>query len=82
MKSLFLKIFLSFWVAQALFLVIAFLVMLAFRPQSNATWEAQRSTALTEAIDAFERGGTPQAHEYLENLQNTQHVRVYVFDEQ
>ena len=82
MKSLFLKIFLSFWVAQALFLVLALLVMLAFRPQRNATWEALRSTALTEAIEAYEGGGTPQAHEYLENLQTTQHVRVYVFDEQ
>ena len=54
MKSLFLKIFLSFWVAQALFLVLAILVMLAFRPQRNSTWEALRTTALTEAIDAYE----------------------------
>lgn len=82
MKSLFLKIFLSFWVAQALFLVIGLAVMLALRPQRNSTWEALRSTALTEAINAYERGGTPQAHEYLENLQMTQHVRAYVFDEQ
>jgi signal transduction histidine kinase len=82
MKSLFLKIFLSFWVAQALFLVIALLVMLALRPQRNATWEALRTTALTEAISAYEQGGTRQAHEYLENLQMTQHVRAYVFDEQ
>ena len=82
MKSLFLKIFLSFWVAQALFLVLAILVMLAFRPQRNSTWEALRSTALTDAINAYESGGTPQAHEYLEDLQVTQHVRAYVFDEQ
>jgi two-component system sensor histidine kinase CpxA len=82
MKSLFLKIFLSFWVAQALFLVLALLVMLVFRPQRNATWEALRTTALTEAIDAYERGGTQAAHEYLETLQMKQHVRVYVFDEQ
>jgi two-component system, OmpR family, sensor histidine kinase CpxA len=82
MKSLFLKIFLSFWVAQALFLVLAILVMLAFRPQRNSTWEALRSTALTETINAYERGGTPQAHDYLESLQMTQHVRAYVFDEQ
>jgi signal transduction histidine kinase len=82
MKSLFLKIFLSFWVAQALFLVIALLVMLAFRPQPNATWEALRSTALTDAISAYEQGGPPRAHEYLEDLQKTHHVRVYVFDEQ
>jgi signal transduction histidine kinase len=82
MKSLFLKIFLSFWVATALFLVLGLLVMLALRPQRNATWEALRTTALTEAITAYEQGGTPQAHEYLENLQRTQHVRAYVFDEQ
>jgi len=81
MKSLFLKIFLSFWVAQALFLVIALLVMLALRPQRNASWEALRSTALTEAIEAYEHGGAKEAHEYLENLQTKQHVRVYVFDD-
>jgi signal transduction histidine kinase len=82
MKSLFLKIFLSFWVAQALFLVIALLVMLALRPQRNASWEALRTTALTEAIEAYEHGGAKEAHEYLENLQMKQHVRVYVFDDQ
>ncbi len=82
MKSLFLKIFLSFWVAQALFLVLAVLVMLAFRPQRNSTWDALRTTALTDAIVAYEHGGTPQAHDYLENLQRTHHVRAYVFDEQ
>ena len=32
MKSLFLKIFLSFWAAQALFLVLAILVTIALRP--------------------------------------------------
>jgi two-component system, OmpR family, sensor histidine kinase CpxA len=82
MKSLFLKIFLSFWVAQALFLVLAILVMLALRPQRNATWEALRTTALNEAVNAYEQGGTSKVHEYLEDLQLTQHVRVYVFDEQ
>jgi two-component system, OmpR family, sensor histidine kinase CpxA len=82
MKSLFLKIFISFWLAQALFIVLAILVMLAFRPQRNATWEALRSTTLAESIDAYESGGTKQAREYLDNLQMKQHVRAYVFDEQ
>ena len=68
MKSLFLKIFISFWLAQALFIVLAILVMLAFRPQRNATWETLRSTALAEAIDAYENGGTKQARDYLEGL--------------
>jgi signal transduction histidine kinase len=82
MKSLFLKIFISFWVAQALFIVIGLLVMLALRPQRTSASEALRSTALTEAVSAYERGGTSQARDYLENLQMTQHVRAYVFDEQ
>ncbi|HTC48422.1 MAG TPA: ATP-binding protein [Candidatus Aquilonibacter sp.] len=82
MKSLFLKIFLSFWAALALFLVLAILVMLAFRTQRNSTWDTLRTTALTEATLAYEQGGTQPAHDYLENLQRTHHVRAYVFDEQ
>ncbi len=80
MKSLFLKIFLSFWVAQALFIVLAILVTLAFRPRS-ATWEALRATALNDAVTAFEEGGDRQLRQYLENLETTQHVRVYLFNE-
>jgi len=80
-KSLFLKIFISFWVAQALFLVLAVLVMLALRPQRNSTWDALRTTALAESINAYEHGGTREAHDYLEDLQRKQHVRAYVFDE-
>ena len=44
MKSLFLKIFLSFWLAQALFLVLAILVTLAFRPRTSRKrdWRCRR----------------------------------------
>jgi len=49
MKSLFLKIFLSFWSALALFVVLAILVTLALRPRS-ATWEALRNTTLNDAV--------------------------------
>ncbi len=82
MKSLFVRIFISFWVAQALFLVLAILVMLALRPQRNSNWDALRTTVLNDAVSAYEKGGAPQARAYLENLQRTHHVRVYVFDEQ
>ncbi len=81
MKSLFLKIFLSFWVAQALFMVLAILVTLAFRPRS-ATWEALRTTALNDAVNAFEEGGSYQLRQYLDNLESTQHVRAFLFNEQ
>jgi two-component system, OmpR family, sensor histidine kinase CpxA len=82
MKSLFLKIFLSFWLAFALFLVLAIVVTLAFRPQrSLASWETLRTTALNEAVNEYERGGEGQLRAYLDGLQETQHVRAFLFDE-
>jgi len=82
MKSLFLRIFLSFWLAIALFVVLAILAVVAFRPQRSATWESLATTALTESVAAYEQGGQHQLRGYLENLEAAQHVRVHVFDEQ
>jgi signal transduction histidine kinase len=79
--KLFLKIFLSFWVAQALFIVLAILVTLAFRPRSS-TWEALRTTVMNDAVSAYEEGGPQQLREYLDNLEASQHVRAYLFNEQ
>jgi two-component system sensor histidine kinase CpxA len=81
MKSLFLKIFVSFWVAQVLFVVLAILVTLAMRPQRNSTWEALRTTVLNEAVSEYEQGGEQQVRQYLETVQAQQHVRAYIFDE-
>src|SRR6202011_114363 len=81
MKSLFLKIFLSFWLAIALFVVFAILTVVVFRPQRNPTWESLRSTVLADAVSAYEMGGERQVREYLENLEATQHVHAHVFDE-
>src|ERR1700722_6598890 len=81
MKSLFLRIFLSFWMAQALFVVLAILVTLAFRPRGSS-WEPLRTTSLNEAVSSYEAGGPQQVREYLENLQATQHVRAFLFNEQ
>ncbi|HTW32130.1 MAG TPA: ATP-binding protein [Candidatus Sulfotelmatobacter sp.] len=80
MKSLFLRIFLSFWVAQALFVVLAILVTVTFRPRT-ATWEALRTSTLNDAVTAYEDGGTGQLDQYLDTLDKTQHVRAYLFDE-
>jgi two-component system sensor histidine kinase CpxA len=80
MKSLFLRIFLSFWMAQALFVVLAILVTLALRPRGSS-WENLRTTALNEAVGEYEQGGAPAAREYLDGLQNTQHIRAYLFNE-
>ncbi len=81
MKSLFLRIFVSFWMAIALFVVLTFAFVAVFRQQRNATWEALRSTAVADAIAAYEHGGENEVHDYLVNLEAAQHVRVYVFDE-
>src|ERR1700678_61918 len=80
MKSLFLKIFLSFWLAQALFIVLAILVTLAFRPRTSS-WEALLTTALNESVNAYEQKGKTGLQEYLDNLESTQHVRAFLFNE-
>jgi len=80
MKSLFLRIFLSFWLAQALFVVLAIIVTLAFRPRS-ATWEGLRTTALNDAVNLYEEGGQAQVRQYLDSLEATQHLRAFLFDE-
>lgn len=80
MKSLFVRIFISFWVAQALFFVLAILVTLAFRPRSS-TWEALRTTVLNEAVSAYEEGGPQRLRQYFDDLDQSQHMRAYLFDE-
>jgi len=80
MKSLFLRIFLSFWMAQALFVVLAILVTVAFRPRTS-TWEGVRTTVLNDAVNAYEEGGQSQLRQYLDGLEASQHLRAYLFDE-
>jgi two-component system, OmpR family, sensor histidine kinase CpxA len=79
MKSLFLKIFLSFWAAQALFLVLAILVTMALRPARHGI-ESEAPQILAEAVNAYQSGGEHGTHEYLEEVWHTQHVRAFVFD--
>jgi two-component system sensor histidine kinase CpxA len=79
MKSLFLKIFLSFWAAQALFLVLAILVTIALRPARHGI-ESQGPQILAEVVNAYQSGGERGAHDYMEELWHTQHVRAFVFD--
>ena len=79
MKSLFLKIFLSFWAAQALFLVLAILVTIALRPARHGM-ESQAPQILAEAVNAYQSGGERGAHDYVEELWQTQHMRAFVFD--
>src|SRR2546426_9227787 len=83
MRSLFLKIFLSYWLAFALFLVLAILVTLAIRPPREISGvEGLQAKYLNEAVQAYQSGGQQQAHRYLRELHDAQRVRVFLFDEQ
>ena len=69
MRSLFLKIFLSYWVALALFMVLAILVTLAMRPpRENAAVEALQTKFLEDAVQAYQHGGTEEARDLLAKL--------------
>ncbi len=83
MRSLFLKIFLSFWVAQALFVVLAIALAIWLRPQrETAAWDALESKVLKESIAAYQTSGAEGLSRYLSELQGTQHVRAFLFDEE
>jgi two-component system sensor histidine kinase CpxA len=80
MKSLFLKIFLSFWLAQALFIVLAILATIALRPARQiSAVEALQPKFLSEAVDAYQTGGNDKLHAYLHSLHENQHVRAFLF---
>src|SRR5579863_204581 len=81
MKSLFWRIFLSFWIAQALIISAVILVTVVLRPRSS-TWEALRATALNDAVAAYEHGGDAELRQYMDELDSTQHVRAYLFNEE
>jgi two-component system, OmpR family, sensor histidine kinase CpxA len=82
MRSLFLKIFLSFWLATALFIVVAIMVTVAMRPTRQITSvELSQSKFLSEAVDAYQAGGADKLRDYLRSLRDTQHVRAVLFNE-
>jgi len=83
MRSLFLKIFLSFWGAQALFLVLAILVTLAMAPTREiSAVEASQKRLLAEAVQAYQAGGVEKLRDYLRSLAESQHVHSVLFNEQ
>jgi two-component system sensor histidine kinase CpxA len=80
---LFLKIFLSYWLAQALFLVLAILVAFALRPPSEVTqMEAQGPKILDQAIQQFHNGGSEAARRYLRAAHDQYQVHFALVNEQ
>ncbi|MGH9511208.1 MAG: ATP-binding protein [Terriglobales bacterium] len=83
MRSLFLKIFLSYWLAFALFLVTTILVTLALRPPREAAGiESLQQKFLNDAVQAYKTGGSEGLRGYLRGLRESQHVHAFLFDQQ
>ena len=83
MKSLFLRIFLSYWLAQALFVVLAIIVASALRPSREiSNLQSQEATFLSEAVQAYQTGGEAATWKYLRGVHEAHHVRVFIADEQ
>ena len=79
---LFLKIFLLYWAAQALFLVIAILLTLATRPPREiSSVQAREGQYLSDAVQAYHVGGAEAARQYLRPIHEAEHVRFFLFDE-
>jgi signal transduction histidine kinase len=80
MKSLFLKIFLSFWLVVALLVVMAILITVAMRPTRQiSAIEAQQSKILNEAISAYQTGGPDRLRDFLHSVRDAQHLRAVLF---
>jgi two-component system, OmpR family, sensor histidine kinase CpxA len=83
MRSLFLKIFLSYWMAQALFVVLAIIVTLAMRPSGEISHlQAMEPKFLNDALQAYQSGGDDGARKYFRNVHDAEHVRLFIFDDQ
>ncbi|HKW19386.1 MAG TPA: ATP-binding protein [Terriglobales bacterium] len=80
MRSLFLKIFLSFWLATALFVALAIVVTVAMRPTRHISEvEALQTKFLNDAISAYQAGGTDHLRDYLRSIRDSQHIRAVLF---
>ena len=81
MKSLFLKIFLSFWMAQALFVALAMIAAIAFRPQTESPhWEYIRTHIASRVVDAYEGGGTAGLNRTVEEIERGLRIHVFLID--
>jgi two-component system, OmpR family, sensor histidine kinase CpxA len=81
MRSLFLKIFLSYWAAQALFVVLAVLVTLALRTPDSPRFEWFRMTLATQAAQAYEQGGSNELRRYVQEHEHAVHDHLFLFDD-
>ena len=77
MRSLFLRIFLSFWTAQALFIISAILLTVALRPREEEVLPAGMAS---QVATTFEISGQSALREQLRVLEEPRHLRLFLFD--
>ena len=83
MKSLFLKIFLSFWLAQALIVALVVVATVAFRPQTESPfWEYIKSHIAEQLVQAYEGGGSQGLAHRTDQFRSTLKLQAFLFDEQ
>ena len=83
MKSLFLKIFLSFWLAQALIVALVVIATVVFRPQTESPfWEYIKEHTAQQLVEAYETGGAPRLSTQIDQLNTTFKFQSYLFDDQ
>jgi two-component system, OmpR family, sensor histidine kinase CpxA len=83
MKSLFLKIFLSFWLAQALIVALVVIATVVFRPQTESPfWEYIKEHTAQQLVVAYETGGSPALNKQIDQLNKTFRFQAYLFDDQ
>jgi two-component system, OmpR family, sensor histidine kinase CpxA len=83
MKSLFLKIFLSFWLAQALIVALVVLATVVFRPQTESPfWDYIKTSTTDQLVQAYETGGAPVLTARVDQLGNSLRLKAFLFDDQ
>lgn len=83
MKSLFLKIFLSFWLAQALIVALVVLATVIFRPQTESPFfEYIKTNTAQQLVQAYETGGATGLSTRLDLLSNNLKFQAFLFDDQ
>lgn len=83
MKSLFLKIFLSFWLAQALIVALVVIATVVFRPQTESPfWEYIKEHTAQQLVAAYQTGGSPALNKQIDQLNKTFRFQAYLFDDQ
>ena len=83
MKSLFLKIFLSFWLVQALIVALVVIATVVFRPQTESPfWDYVKGHIAEQLVQAYEGGGNVGLARRIDQFGNTLKLQAFLFDEQ